>query len=355
LTKIYLIRHAESEGNVFRRAHGHYNGLVTPKGDKQIELLKESFKAKDISAVYSSDLARTMTTALGISVPRELQIIKSKALREVNLGVWEDRPWGDIDFGDHEMIRNFNNDPANWSVRGCEPFEKVGERIFNYISQIAEINDGNTIVVCSHGFAIRSFLCLIRGIASHETNKIPYCDNTAVTLLSYDKGVFSVDYAGDNSHLGTTHSTLERQSWWRATEKVKPENLRFLPLNKVASESLIRIFQAKAGRRAYVDVQYAAFLSDEPIGIIGLDTFREETKKIGWISYLHVIPHRRNSSFGTQLLGLAVSDFRRLKREKLRIELTSGSPGTIFMSKCGFKVLITTETYCHMEKEIKNW
>ena len=28
MTKIYLIRHAEAEGNLYRMAHGHYNGMI---------------------------------------------------------------------------------------------------------------------------------------------------------------------------------------------------------------------------------------------------------------------------------------------------------------------------------------
>ena len=32
MTTIYLIRHAEAEGNLYRLAHGQYNSLVTPRG-----------------------------------------------------------------------------------------------------------------------------------------------------------------------------------------------------------------------------------------------------------------------------------------------------------------------------------
>jgi len=355
LTKIFLVRHAEAEGNIYRRAHGHYNGLVTEKGNKQIELLTDRFKDEHIDAVYSSDLTRASKTAAAISEPRGLTINKTKQLREVDIGAWEDRPWGEIGYTDHDMNIYFNKDPARWHVTGGESYGDAGKRMLECITDTAKKHDGETIAMFSHGFSIRTLLCLLKEIPSHETEQMPYCDNTAVTLLTYDNGEIKIEFAGDNSHLGTKHSTLAHQSWWRAEEKRKPENLRFLPLNDVAGESLIRIFKAKAGERAHVDVQYAAFLSDEPIGIIGLDTIREANRKIGWISYIHVIPHRRNKTFGTQLLGLAVSDFRKLRRERLHMEMPSGTPGINFMSKCGFDVLITTETNCHMEKNIKNW
>ena len=36
MTNIYLIRHAEAEGNLYRRIQGQYNSKITPLGEKQI-------------------------------------------------------------------------------------------------------------------------------------------------------------------------------------------------------------------------------------------------------------------------------------------------------------------------------
>ena len=47
MTKIYLIRHAEAEGNLYRRIHGHYNGDVTSRGVNQIALLVDKAKTID--------------------------------------------------------------------------------------------------------------------------------------------------------------------------------------------------------------------------------------------------------------------------------------------------------------------
>ena len=39
MTTIYLIRHAEAEGNLYRRIQGHWNGQITPRGREQIDAL----------------------------------------------------------------------------------------------------------------------------------------------------------------------------------------------------------------------------------------------------------------------------------------------------------------------------
>jgi probable phosphoglycerate mutase len=73
MTKIYLIRHAEAEGNLYRRIHGWYDGAVTDMGYRQIEALKQRFADIKIDAVYSSDLKRARETAISdIYIPKKL-------------------------------------------------------------------------------------------------------------------------------------------------------------------------------------------------------------------------------------------------------------------------------------------
>ena len=62
MTKLYLIRHAEAEGNLYRIAHGQYNSILTDRGMEQVEALRRRFEGEHIDAVYSSDLCRTCTT-----------------------------------------------------------------------------------------------------------------------------------------------------------------------------------------------------------------------------------------------------------------------------------------------------
>ena len=62
-TKLYLIRHAEAEGNLFRVAHGQYDSNITPRGYRQLAYLRRRFQDIRLDAVYGSDLTRAHTTA----------------------------------------------------------------------------------------------------------------------------------------------------------------------------------------------------------------------------------------------------------------------------------------------------
>ena len=75
MTTIYLVRHAEAEGNLYRIAHGHYNSCITDdRGCRQIRALAERFRDVPVDAVYASDLIRTRTTAQSIYLPKGLQL-----------------------------------------------------------------------------------------------------------------------------------------------------------------------------------------------------------------------------------------------------------------------------------------
>ena len=51
MTRLYLIRHAEAEGNIYRRMDGHYDSRVTLNGLRQIEALDRRFADTDRKSV----------------------------------------------------------------------------------------------------------------------------------------------------------------------------------------------------------------------------------------------------------------------------------------------------------------
>ena len=63
VTKIYLIRHCQSMGNVQHRFQGRFDAEVSPDGAKQLELLGLRFRNQPIDAIYTSPLQRARATA----------------------------------------------------------------------------------------------------------------------------------------------------------------------------------------------------------------------------------------------------------------------------------------------------
>jgi len=58
MTRVYFVRHGESESNLITQFAGSLDMPLTEKGRKQAALTAEFLKNIPFSAVYSSDLSR---------------------------------------------------------------------------------------------------------------------------------------------------------------------------------------------------------------------------------------------------------------------------------------------------------
>ena len=52
MTTVYFVRHAEAEGNTYRRMHGQYNSLITENGVRQIEALLAEIRGLSPEAMH---------------------------------------------------------------------------------------------------------------------------------------------------------------------------------------------------------------------------------------------------------------------------------------------------------------
>ena len=247
VTKLYLVRHAEAEGNLYRRIHGQYDSLVTDNGYRQIAALAHRFEDIPVDAVYSSDLFRTRTTARAIYEPKGLPLTTRKALREVSMGVWEDRTWPQVARTDAEQLRLFNATDARWQVEGGETFQALRERVPAALRQIVRNHPGQTVAVVCHGTAIRNALAVFQGLSIAESAKLPHSDNTAVSLLEFQGEEVRVVFHDDASHLPEEISTFAKQRWWKQdTGSMADANLWFRPLDMEREEDFFRQCRGEA-------------------------------------------------------------------------------------------------------------
>ena len=368
MTTLYLIRHAEAEGNLYRRIQGWYDALITDNGYRQIKALEGRFSGVPVDAVYSSDLFRTKTTAQAIYVPKGLELHTDPGLREIHMGDWEDHPWGEIRETDGEALSKFNRSDPSWQAPNGESLGQVGDRMERTIRAIAQKHPDQTVALFSHGTAIRQFLAKVRKVKPEDWHTLPHADNTAVACLAWDGDAFHVVFEGDNTHLDDSISTLARQSWWRKG-KGEDMNLWYRPLDPGSAED--REFYLAMRRDAWISIHGADVPFDgsafwegalqameqnpwaatavmartECAGLLQLAPQRFQEEHAGFLSLLYLLPAFRGRGLGVQLLGQAVSFYRPLNRTVLRLRCShTNEPVQRFCAKYGFHVVGQDET-----------
>lgn len=221
-TRLIFVRHAEAEGNKYRRFHGWTDSNITEKGHLQAKRVAERLKSMEVDVIYSSSLKRTMQTASYISEALNLPIIVSDKMKEINGGDWEDVPWIELQKRWPDEYEVWENRPYEHRMPNGESMAEFQKRLLDEVRRIIRENEGRNVLIVTHGTAIRAMLCHFRECTLEEMINVAWCDNTAITIIDYEDGRFTTVVEGDSTHLGSDLGTIVNQAWWyEYMEKVK--------------------------------------------------------------------------------------------------------------------------------------
>ena len=350
MTELYLIRHAQAEGNLYRMMQGQWDGDVTRLGSAQIEALGERFRDIPLDAIISSDLYRAAVTAEGIRKHHaNLSILYDDRLREIDLGPWTARFVGDLMYEREADLQRFLNDGENWRISGAETFAEVRDRAFRCLEEIAAAHEGQKIAVVSHGVTIRCILWRMLGIRLQETAALPACQNTAVTKLVFEKGHFRTEEINCAEHLQKlavpTGQKIPNLRGERFDPARDPDFYTrcYADAWETAHGSLrgfdpmVYLDRAKKHHAVDADAVLRICNGQESAGLIDLDPERGKKEGWGWISLLYLRAEYRHSGCGPQLLGRALVGYEKQGRTAVRLSVAEQNCAALaFYEKNGF-------------------
>lgn len=353
MTEIYLIRHTEAEGNLYKVMQGFWDGDVTALGLKEAEALAERFRDVHLDAVYSSDLYRARLTAAAVAKYNDAPVITDMRLREINVGPLEGTFFGNTIHDSPDSMRMFLEHPWEWRLEGAETLDDVADRACRAFTEIAGERDGQTIAVVSHGMTVRCLLTRLLGLPEEGVNAAPIVKNTAVSKLLFDGGRITAAYINDASHL----SGLEVTDW------VQKNLIRHEPFDP-ASDKRYYIdcyrdawsFAHRGDTKHFFPEQYylsslshsranpcsvlKLYYEDEPAGLLDMDTLRGSEEGYGWISLIYLSEDFRYKRFGIQALGRAIMLYHSLGRKAIRLNVAADNETAVhFYEKYGFRII----------------
>ncbi len=209
MTTLLIVRHGESEANRQEIFAGQYDVPLQDRGVEQAkttaEFIANNYK---VDKVYASDLKRAFITGKATADRVGVEIIPDKNLREIDCPMWDGVKFCDMYKVDEEKYKMWIEDIGNAVTPGGETTKQVGERVYSAVKRIAEENPGKTLVIASHGVAIRTLVSLVTTGGLDEMKNIPYVSNASVSELFYDNGEFKFGKISMDEHLGNISTTL---------------------------------------------------------------------------------------------------------------------------------------------------
>lgn len=202
MTRIYLVRHGQTQWNIEKRFQGSGDSPLTTKGLEEIQLLKRDMRQIPLEAAYASPRNRAYQTAALIAEPHGIKVEKSEDFGEINLGKWEGKTHEEIKQQDPAFHHAFFYEPDTFqSVTESESMEVVQNRSYSALRDIVERHPGKHVLVVSHAITLRLLLLAFENRPIRDLWNVADVKQTSVTEVVMDKNKVQVIRKADRSHL----------------------------------------------------------------------------------------------------------------------------------------------------------
>lgn len=199
MTRIYLVRHGETEWN----ARGKYLGLtdlpLTLTGQFQARALSKFLADKEVEAAYSSELQRTRETLEIATAGIKIKKTALKDLNEIDFGRWEGMTYEEIESEYGDLISNWLNDITRFDIPGGERWNDFKSRVTQAFNGIIEENPGREVLVVAHGGVIKAFIGSTMGMDPISFWRLRQ-DKGALNILEFHGGQATITLMNDTCY-----------------------------------------------------------------------------------------------------------------------------------------------------------
>ncbi len=198
---IYIVRHGETNFNKLGIVQG--SGVDTDLNEiglLQAIMFYNAYKNVVFDKIYISSLRRTKQSIqafINMGVSYEIM----PELNEISWGVLEGKSQ---DFNEREVyqlaVNEWNNGNYDVAVENGETPNQLQNRQRIALDKILSSKDEKTILVCMHGRALKSLVCLL---LNNELNKMDEYQHTnlGLYLFNFDGQNFELLKRNDVAHL----------------------------------------------------------------------------------------------------------------------------------------------------------
>ena len=202
MTRLIIVRHAESAFNDQNRIQGHLDSKLTARGRRQAEKLSRRLRKLHVDKIYSSDLGRAYSTTLAIARHTRAPIVRDPLLREIHLGDWEGMTPEEVDRLYAKGYEKWLKKPSSVKIPRAEGIAHFRKRVTDRVRTIARANRGKAVLIVTHGGAITALLAdWLKADFDHLILNLQI-DNTSLTLVDETEKRTRLLFINNSSHLG---------------------------------------------------------------------------------------------------------------------------------------------------------
>lgn len=192
VTRLYLVRHGQSAGNAEGRFGGHSATPLSDLGREQARLTAQALARENISAIYASDLFRTMQTAEPLGELLNIPVVATPAFRERHVGVLEGLTFDESKEAHPQDYYALVNRNIHHVITNGESYRHLLRRATGELRNILRTHQGEKIAVFSHTGVICFLTLNLIGAINRHTKQTPW-------LVTSNCGINRFEIRGRNN------------------------------------------------------------------------------------------------------------------------------------------------------------
>jgi broad specificity phosphatase PhoE len=188
-TELIVVRHGESTFNRERRWQGQsQDALLSDLGWRQAACVADALAGVSASALFSSDLTRSMQTAVPLAAATGLPIIPDARLREIDAGRWTNRLTDEVLLAEADRVAAWNQAPASTTLPDGEGLAQAQQRILEFVGKHVPAYEGQTVIVATHGAILQTLMAAAQGLALEQLWLKTPVANGGIVRMEWERG-----------------------------------------------------------------------------------------------------------------------------------------------------------------------
>jgi broad specificity phosphatase PhoE len=149
-TKIFLVRHGQSQWNREKRITGQCDPPLSEKGERQAQLLAQVLREHPLTAIYTSTLQRAQQTAKPTAFTHGLPLQIREALSEIHLGVLQGRFRDERDPEAQRLWEQRGENKLAFRAPEGETYHELHHRVLPCLQAIIEETQEGAVLIVGH-------------------------------------------------------------------------------------------------------------------------------------------------------------------------------------------------------------
>ncbi len=181
--------------------NGHFDVALSERGREQFREISEALRDQPLSAVYSSDLQRTLNGARLIAEPHGLEPVTFPELRELSFGAWEGKSLAELSEQFPGEMEKRLKQTELFRADGGETFQELHDRAVPKFMELAANHPEETIAFVCHGGVNRAILAHLLGFPIANLFRISQNFAAVNVIQFYDDQVMVELLNGSLHHI----------------------------------------------------------------------------------------------------------------------------------------------------------